>query len=201
MHGSFNIKPDDHLKNGHQCNNCALIERQQKYKDEFIINAQKIHGNNFNYKNINYINSSTEVDIICNRCNKVNVITPHSHFHEEIGCSLCDRNSNAKVSKVESKWLDILGIQQKNRQVKIYIQGRSMPYTVDGYNPDMKICYEFNGDMWHGNPNRYNLDDQHPYGGIYRDYYTKTVEKRLALEKEGYEVISIWESDFYEIYR
>jgi len=34
-------------------------------KENFIKKAKEVHGNNFNYEKVNYINSKTKVIIIC----------------------------------------------------------------------------------------------------------------------------------------
>ena len=41
-----------------------------KKTKNFIEKAINVHKNAFNYSKINYINRSTEIEIICNTCNK-----------------------------------------------------------------------------------------------------------------------------------
>ena len=95
------------------------------------------------------------------------------------------------TEQMEGKWLDDIGIEIENRQYKI---GK---YIVDGYNPSTNTIYEFNGDFWHGNPNKYNSSDINPQTKCsFGDLYRKTLNKEKALLKRGYNVISIWESDY-----
>jgi hypothetical protein len=57
--------------------------------------------------------------------------------------------------------------------------------------------YEFNGDFWHGNLNRFDKDTVHPYLDItYGELYKQTKTKEQIFKDNGYKVISIWESDF-----
>ena len=56
---------------------------------------------------------------------------------------------------------------------------------------------EFNGNFWHGNPKIFNSDDINPISKkTYGKLYEETIEKKELLEKHGYKVISIWESEF-----
>jgi G:T-mismatch repair DNA endonuclease (very short patch repair protein) len=70
-------------------------------------------------------------------------------------------------------------------------------YIVDGYDPITNTIYEFNGDFWHGNPSKYKKFDINPISGkTFGELYKKTLEKEDNLKKLGYNVISIWESDY-----
>ncbi len=68
IHGPFNQKPVKHLQ-GHNCIECSNISRiKNKYdnNDTFIIKANKIHKNIYDYSKINYIDTLTDIIIICN---------------------------------------------------------------------------------------------------------------------------------------
>jgi G:T-mismatch repair DNA endonuclease (very short patch repair protein) len=74
----------------------------------------------------------------------------------------------------------------KNRKIK-----------PDGYDPTTKTIYEFNGDYWHGNPNLYKSTDTNKHNKkTFEELYKKTIERESFLVKNGYKVVSIWESDF-----
>jgi len=72
---------------------------------------------------------------------------------------------------------------------------------VDGYDPDTKTIYEFNGDFWHGNPDIFNSYD---YNNVskkqFGELYENTLKRERELIKKGYNVISIWENDFNELF-
>lgn len=67
IHGKFEQNPGSHLT-GRGCNKCA-IEFSKKNKslsnEQFILKANKIHDNKYNYSKINYINNHTKITIIC----------------------------------------------------------------------------------------------------------------------------------------
>ena len=70
------------------CKNKHLSECFRKSKEEFIKNAKKIHGNNYDYSKVIYKNSQTHVIIICNTCGHECSITPSNHLKGK-GCKKC----------------------------------------------------------------------------------------------------------------
>lgn len=72
-------------------------------------------------------------------------------------------------------------------------------YFLDYYIKELNICIEFNGDAWHGNPNKFNKTDKcHP---IYKDITAEDLqlkdECRLnELKQRNINTYIIWESDY-----
>lgn len=65
--------------------------------------------------------------------------------------------------------------------------------------PDMKICIEFNGDVFHANPERFEADDTpNPFNTSLTsaDIWEHDKEKNRVLLDEGYYIIIVWESDY-----
>lgn len=61
-HGIFNQLPTNHL----QGQKCPICSNRFKFTNEiFIEKANKIHGNKYDYSEINYINNHTEIKILC----------------------------------------------------------------------------------------------------------------------------------------
>jgi len=107
----------------------------------------------------------------------------------------CPKCNNNNVSNQETEWLNSLNIPEKNRQKVIKVSGRK--YKVDGYDPKTKTVYEFNGDFWHGNPDKFNPDDINPKNKKkYGDLYKETIIKAEILKNAGYKIISIWGGEF-----
>lgn len=62
IHGEFEQLPMNHLKG----QNCPVCSNRHKITNElFIEKANKIHGNKYDYSQINYINSQTNIKILC----------------------------------------------------------------------------------------------------------------------------------------
>ncbi len=73
-------------------------------------------------------------------------------------------------------------------------------YKVDGYCQETNTIYEFHGDIWHGNPKLFNTDECcHPWSDLTAgELYQKTIEREEDIKKLGYNLVTIWESDFNE---
>jgi very-short-patch-repair endonuclease len=87
IHGEFTQKAHSHYL-GHQCFKCAGSEKINN--DEIINQFIKKHGNKYNYKNVEYKNNKTNVEIIC---------PDHGIFHQSPyehkrgqGCPKCSKN-------------------------------------------------------------------------------------------------------------
>ena len=56
--------------------------------EEWIERAISIHGDRFDYSLVNYVTSTTPVQIIC-KIHGPSPQTPSSHIHQKAGCSKC----------------------------------------------------------------------------------------------------------------
>ena len=105
------------------------------------------------------------------------------------GCPKC----TGSISNLCIKWLDSISVDI--REFKIRINGKL--YVVDGYDPDTKTVYEFNGIFWHGHPDFYEPKDVNPCNNRkYGELYQATLDKEQNLKLAGYNVISMWEHEF-----
>lgn len=78
------------------------------------------------------------------------------------------------------------------------IQGKL--FKVDGYCELTNTIYEFYGDFWHGNPLIYNSTDIHPLNKkSFGELYNSTIDRENILRREGYNLITIWESDYHKL--
>lgn len=109
--------------------------------------------------------------------------------------SNCPKCSKKPYSKIAIKWLEsisasILHAENGGEQI---IAG----YKVDGYDPSTNIVYEFHGDVYHGNLDRFDPEDTpHPYNNLTADQlWDATFEKMNNLSKVS-NVIYIWENDY-----
>ncbi len=89
-HGSFFQTHTSHLA-GFGCKKCRsdlMSKTLTQNKEEAIKDFQKIHGNRYDYSEVNYEKSNKKVLIICNHCNTKFKVTPASH-KSGTGCSNC----------------------------------------------------------------------------------------------------------------
>jgi len=107
------------------------------------------------------------------------------------GCSVCIEGS--PVSKISQEWLDSLNIPKECREIFL----PDLNYKVDAFVSETNTVYEFFGDYWHGNPDRFDRTQEHPvckktFGQLYEE--TKTRISRL--KTAGYLLVYVWERDF-----
>jgi len=135
IHGVFEQKPTLHLKRG-----CPICEGNMKLNTEQIIFIFKdIHGDNYDYSLVDYINNKTKVKIICHK-HGIFEQTPNSHKRGE-GCPKCNESKGEKeISKI-LKSLNINFVYQK----KFSNCKNQKKLSFDFYLPDYNTCIEYDG--------------------------------------------------------
>jgi len=132
--------------------------------------------------------SKNKVYIKCKKC-----FVSREKLTYALGDNLCRYCAMNSVSKLEKEWLDSLKIPIECRQKTLKINNKTI-YVDAFYN---NIVYEFNGDFWHGNPKKYKQDKINKISKkTFGELYNNTVKKEQSLKDAGYEVVSIWESDW-----
>lgn len=124
-HGIFEQTPFSHLQ-GHGCNLCGndnISKKNKKCKDEFIINANNIHNNKYDYRLVKYITNKVKVKIIC-PIHGVFEQRPDNHLSGN-GCPSCNiittENFINKCKKIHNNKYDYSLVTYKNNKDKIKI--------------------------------------------------------------------------------
>jgi len=106
-HGPFPISPSNHLS-GKGCPVCANIKRgnRKSNTEEFITKAKNIHGDEYDYSQVNYINNSEYVNIICKKHGPFPK-SPANHLKGQ-GCPICTAESNYRGSSQRLSMEDFL---------------------------------------------------------------------------------------------
>lgn len=105
------------------------------------------------------------------------------------GCPKCYGN----ISKKEIKWLNSIGILNRNITISI----GSSYIRVDGYCHKTNTIYEFYGDYWHGNPKKFNANDiNKSVKKTFGELYNSTKNREKLIKEAGFNLITIWENDF-----
>ena len=159
--------------------------------EEFLKRSLLTHGDRYNYSKSHYSGLKNSVIIKCKK---------HGYFKQKprdhwagSGCQKC---ANWATSDKEKEWLDLVGIDIGFRNKRIYHNNKKY-FVVDGIDKDKKIVYEFLGDYWHGNPEKYKREEinkrcKKTFGQL----YDETFQRFDKLIKLGYEVFYIWELDY-----
>lgn len=185
-HGDFNQIPQHHL-NRHGCQKCAP-KKENKLNNSFISQASKIHNNKYKYIE-DYKGAHFPIIISCPIHGTFSQ-TPNSHLKGR-GCSECQWKNS---SKLEKEWLNILKIDKNYRNAFIKIDGKL--YKFDAYIPETNTIYEFYGDFWHGNPDRFVDGENNRSKVSFSELYNRTIKREKFLKQKGFNLISIWEQDF-----
>ena len=158
-HGEFWQTPHKHTISKHGCPACggSIILNNKT----FIEKARKIHGDKYDYSQVNYINNREKVCIICNKKNKNGI--KHGEFWQEasshlqgVGCPKCSVivSDNEKEIVEYCKMLTNDVIENE----RTILNGKELDIYMQEYN----IAIEYNGLKWHseqfGKDKNYHLD-------------------------------------------
>ena len=196
-HGEFEQIPEYHLQ-GYGCYKCSNIVRNV---DDFIIKANMVHKSLYDYSNSNYVSSREPITIKC-KIHGCFSQTPNDHLN---GCG-CPKCSLGCFSKIAINWLENIEkkegfyIQHAGNIGEKKIRINNKLFKVDGYCEATNTIYEFYGDFWHGNPLIYDKNEIHPLNKkSYGVLYNETIERETILRSENYNLITIWESEYYKL--
>jgi hypothetical protein len=98
IHGEFSQRVNDHLS-GCGCPKCGIeskISKKILSLEEFILRANKIHNNKYNYKLVSYKNAHTKVVISCDKHGNFEQ-SPANHLSGK-GCNKCGRIKTIKFN-------------------------------------------------------------------------------------------------------
>jgi hypothetical protein len=186
-HGVFLQNPQSHW-NGYGCPKCGYGNLRKPVHD-FINESNKIHRDRYFYENVDYTNNYTPVTIICKHHGEFS-LSPKDHTIYQRGCPTCFPGNK---SWAEISWLNEMKVPEECRQKTICISGKR--FLVDAKIDN--TIYEFWGDFWHGNPEKFNLSDRNTKcNKTFGELYEKTMAKRKMILDAGYDLVEIWESDF-----
>ena len=201
----FEITPDTHLNKATTCGGCKICRADllnslfSKGGEKFIEESKKIHGNIYDYSKVNYINGTTKVIIGCKKHGEFEII-PESHIYVNQGCDKCICK---RFSKISINWLNFISkyenidIQHAENNCEFKIPNTK--YHADGYCKENNTVYEFHGTLWHGDPRVYNSNDMSYFGCKYGDLYEKTIKREQTIKDCGFNLITMWEYDWYKI--
>lgn len=114
IHGDFSIIPGDHIRTNRDagcpdCGKLRIIMKRRDTADDFIRKSEKLYPGRLDYSNVIYINSRTEVILICKKHGTEFNIKPSSHLSGNFGCPDCAKeiNSRTAISRKGKKKSDI----------------------------------------------------------------------------------------------
>jgi hypothetical protein len=175
-HGIFKQTPVTHL-NGNGCGICSGNIKSNS--QEFILKAKAIHGDLYDYRNVNYINNSTKIEIGCKK-HGIFKQTPAKHLKNQ-GCGNCNLSKGELLIK---KWLDNNNISYE-QQKKFPDCKNKQKLSFDFYLKQYSTLIEFQG-VQHYKPVNYWKGMQ----GLVLQQFNDKIKKEYV-NNNGYTLLEI----------
>jgi hypothetical protein len=204
----FFLTPYKHLNNKYGCPVCGN-KRKNDHTKIRVLSAfnteleRRSQQDDLNLTAAEYSGFLSPIALQCKQCG-CHFSTIGQHFINKGGrCPICfPPRSFSRISQEAIRSIcevhaiqfisSLIGYEHK------IIREKNI-FKVDAYNEGLNLILEFYGDLFHGNPLLFSSDTKcHPY---YKDVtaqelYTKTKEREQFLLDSGYNLITIWESDW-----
>jgi very-short-patch-repair endonuclease len=164
-HGKFNQTPSDHVYRKAGCPKCGTASTnsiRRMTTDEFISRANHIHSGKYNYPKTIYLNSRTDVNLIC-PTHGIFTQNPMHHLNGA-GCPKCSKNCNYTTNEFISEAIKIHG--------NVYDYSNAV-YTT-AHNPIKIIC------------KKHGIFEQHPYRHLQRQGCPKCNRSKGEVRIERY---------------
>lgn len=176
IHGDIWQTPVAHLK-GVGCPKCRY-EKMSKSNtlttEEFIERAREIHGDVFDYSQVEYNGYEEHVKIICPIHGEF-WQSPDSHLHSS-GCPQCGGIFSHEEDAI-CQFLETLGLKvRKHNRKAIY------PFEIDLHVEDKNIAIEYDGLYWHSDMVKEDIN-----------YH---LNKTAQCEKLGIRLIHVFEDEW-----
>ena len=187
----FPQTPNNHLNGSAGCYACARrLEGERKRRqarESFATRATAVHGDKYDYSEVDYVNTDTKVSIHCNRCSTDFKQRPHSHLRGS-GCGMCIwKTENMVFEYLRDKYSTIRRFTPewcRNPET-----GYHLPYDI--CIEQLKIIFEIDGAQHFPNPTYF-----HKYKSFDENHKRDMYKQNLAIEN-GYSVIRVVQEEIF----
>ncbi|MDW6058168.1 hypothetical protein SAZ11_08700 [Streptomyces sp. FXJ1.4098] len=140
VHGAFDQTPHDHVGGGCGCPKCACRGRLTYANDDWINRSRAVHGDLYDYSELNYAGQDVKCRVICATHGTFHV-TMSNHIYNRSGCPLC---FGSKGERLVARVLDDLGVSYSPEWSHPTCRS-SQPLLFDFYLPSFEALIEFDG--------------------------------------------------------
>ena len=197
---TFLQMPNSHLQ-GCGCDKCAHKlnhDMQRLTQDEVIKRAVEVHGNKYDYSEMNYTSMTKKITIKCDNGHTFEQIASN-HISQGYGCPVCAKRL---YSKIAIQW-----IEEISKSMNISIQHaenigeyriRNSRKKADGYNFEYNYIFEYHGCHSHGCLKCYPERNLFDLWGkrTHEQNYERTITKKNLCINEGYKYYEIWDCEW-----
>jgi hypothetical protein len=145
-HGVFIQRPNNHTA-GMGCPPCGVDSRVKKRSHtlmDFVIKAESVHGDKYDYSRVQYVNARTKCEIVC-KTHGVFSQRPFAHLRGA-GCPRCNES---KGEKVVAELLTQYNLKFKE-QKRFKGLRHKQPLKCDFYVPEINTVIEYQGEHHYG---------------------------------------------------
>ncbi len=187
VHGIFNQRPSDHLRSS-GCEKCAKKRAgfiQRKSKEQFVIDARKIHGNKYNYDKVEYVRECDKIDIICPN-HGVFKQCPNKHLSCRNGCPRCHNKTEGKLNSFLQNLSHIKVISQPTFD---WCKKNIVKLPFDFLVESSKLIIELDGDQ--------HFKDVKSWNSFKKDVIQNDIFKMKCAMDNGYTVVRLNQTDIW----
>lgn len=142
IHGEFKQLPRNHI-NGTGCPKCGREQANKKEtltREQFIEKASKVHFNKYDYSKVNYVNNTTDIEIICPIHGSFKQ-SPANHTQGS-GCSKCRLVGQTRLyNKLKEIYPNEEIIFEATNKIIPWIDNQ----RIDIYFPSINVAVELMG--------------------------------------------------------
>lgn len=211
QHGEFQQTFNKHCYSQRGCPRCGGTNKMTTV--QFIDRAKKVHGDKYDYSSSVYTDTESKLIIICSSHGKFEQAAKKHLIGQ--GCRKCVvagyfQTNRIMASKSCADWLKYISLKNNiniqsadNGGEYRYNYDERRWYDFDGYCAETNTCYEFYGDLFHGNPAVYHRDDPFPLQETVTmgDLYDRTKAREEIIMSGGFNLVTIWEKEWTQIVR
>jgi hypothetical protein len=138
----FYQQPNNHLQ-GKGCNTCAterVARLQTLTTEEFIDNAIALHGDRYDYSQVDYISAHKKVRIFCTLCGNYFEQSPSNHLNN-YGCYICKASKGECI--IRQYLVDNNIAFEEQKRFKDCRYKNVLPF--DFYLPEYNMLIEYQG--------------------------------------------------------
>jgi very-short-patch-repair endonuclease len=176
-HKEFFQTPLNHLK-GHGCNDCGTeltAEKKQLSTEEFISKAREVHGDTYDYSEVDYVGSHIDVKIKCKKGHGIFHQQPANHITNRAGCGKCRNKREGRIAKI----LERKGIKHKSLTIK----GKRFDFFLSDYN----LIIERDGEQHYMFIEHFSDQDRNYIAKQQKNDFNKS----KIVKEEGFEIARI----------
>lgn len=157
VHGIFSPLPLNHITKKSGCPRCSVGVRPQNQPlslEDFIRKAKEVHGDYYDYSQVNYKNTHTKVKIGC-PVHGVYLQAPVKHTSNRCGCPSCKKPSRGEEAIREFLEKHDIAFSREHTFNTCRNPNTGRLLKFDFYVPSKNLIIEFDGEH-HYKPTRYN---------------------------------------------